>query len=176
VTALLAKASLTFLATVCLHVLVWRIRRPVAYAVWVPALLAIFVLGGGAVAAVLVRALPMPGDTFIGSPSTQWAAIMMLQASVGVVYTFGYTLLLVGSPSLELLCRLKRSARGLLRSEIDLPLGNNAMIGPRVENLVQSGYIEGNQQLLRLTSKGRRLTGCVLVYRRTIGLPDGGGG
>ena len=174
--SIVIKAALTFAATVCLHVVVWRIRRPIDYATWVPSLLSIFLIGGAVAAALFVTVWKMPGDAYIGSPIVKWCAIMLLQSSIGVVYTIYYTLLLVGSPSLELLKRLARSPNGLRIDEIDLPLTNDALLGPRIANLFESGLIAIESGRLRLAPKGRRLTGCALIYRRTIGLPDGGGG
>jgi len=174
--SIVIKAALTFAATVCLHVVVWRIRRPIDYAAWVPSLLAIFLIGGGAAAAVLAITLKLPGDELVGAPIVQWCAVMLLQGSIGLGYTVYYTLLLLGSPSLELLKQLARSPEGRRLDEIDLPLTSDALLGPRIANLLESGLIAIESGRLRLAPKGRRLTSCALIYRRTIGLPDGGGG
>src|ERR1700730_11675571 len=98
--AILLKSLLTFLCTVFLHIAVWRVHRPLSYRVWVPALIGIFVVGGGLIAAMLVVTLKLPDDAVVNEPFVEWCAVALLQAAVGVVYTFGYTLLLVGSPSL----------------------------------------------------------------------------
>ena len=99
--AVLLKWMMTFAAAVVLHILVWRAKRPQGYGTWVPLLQGIFVAGGLGVAALLVRYVHIAGEESVGGPVAQWLAIALLQTGVGVVYTFGYTLLLAGSPSLR---------------------------------------------------------------------------
>jgi hypothetical protein len=174
--AILLKWLLTFLCTVCLHIVVWRIHRPLHYRVWVPALLGIFVVGGGLAAAVLVAALTLPGDAVVGGPVVEWCAIALLQTAVGIVYTFGYTLLLVGSPSLLILERLATAPAGLRVDDVGLPMTADDLVGLRVDDLTRSGMITLDARARQLTAKGRRLTAWVLFYRHLVGLPDGEGG
>ena len=167
--------AVTFLCTVVLHVTVWRLQRPLDYRNWVPALLGIFVLGGGAIAAVLVRQAGAAGWPDIGGMAA-WSAIMLLQVAMAAVYTIGYTLLLASSPSLVILERLALAPRGLRADEVGLPMTGDGIIGGRVDNLAQSGLVRNDEGQLRLTPKGRRLVAPVLLFRHVIGLPDGGGG
>ena len=173
--AILLKWLLTFLCTVGLHILVWRIHRPLHYLVWVPSLLGIFVLGGGVIAAVMVRAIDVPGGAAAG-PLVEWCAIVLLQTAIGIVYTFGYTLLLVGSPSLLILERLATAPLGLRVDDIGLPMTADDLVGLRVADLTRSGLITLDASARRLTAKGRRLTAWILLYRHLVGLPDGEGG
>ena len=174
--AILLKSLLTFLCTVCLHIAVWRVHRPLHYRVWVPALIGIFVVGGGLIAAVLVVTLKLPGDAVVGDPVVEWCAIALLQGAVGVVYTFGYTLLLVGSPSLVILERLAPAPTGLRIDDVGLPMSADDLVGLRVDDLIRSGLITLDSRARQLTAKGRRLTAWVLLYRHLVGLPDGEGG
>lgn len=174
--AVLLKWMMTFAATVLLHVVVWRICRPQSYGAWIPLLQSIFVAGGLVIAMLLVRFVHIAGEGSVGGPMTQWLAIAVLQTVVGIVYTFGYTLLLAGSPSLAILWRLSRSPDGLRVEEIGMPLTAEALIDLRIRNLTQSRMIESRDDVLLLAPKGRRLTGIVIFYRRLIGLPEGGGG
>lgn len=172
---ILLKFGVTFLCTVCLHIIIWRTHRPIDYRAWVAVLLGIFVGVGGLIAAMLESRIP-PSAPSIGGPLVEWWAVFILQASVGVVYTFGYTLLLVGSPSLIILQRLSTAPSGLRIEDIGLPMTGDALVGFRVSNLMDSGYITGAPDPLRLTSKGQRIADAVSMYRHLIGLRDGEGG
>jgi len=171
----LLKFAATFLGTVVLHVIVWRIHRPLDYRAWIGSLLTIFVIGGGAIAAAIVTRMPS-SDPRIGGPLVEWCAVFLLQGSIGVVYTFGYTLLLVGSPSLIILQRLSVAPNGLLVEEIGLPMTSDALVGFRVNNLIHEGYLAGPPGPLTLTPKGARIARSVNAYRHLLGLRDGEGG
>jgi hypothetical protein len=170
------KWLLTFLCTVSLHIAVWRVHRPISYRVWFPALLGIFVVGGGLIAAVLVATLRLTSAPAAVGPLVEWCAIALLQASVGIVYAIGYTLLLVGSPSLVILERLATAPAGLRIEDIGLPMIADDMVGLRIDDLLRSGFITTEPHGRQLTPKGRRLTAWILFYRHLIGLRDGEGG
>ena len=172
----LIKAALTFLVTVGVHIIVWRIHRPVSYRGWLPALLGLFVVGGALVAAALVQGPRLTGGGTIGEPLVEWCAIALLHGAVGLVYTIGYTLLLVGSPSLVILERLSAAPGGLRIDDVGLPMTADDLVGMRMEDLTRSGLVTADPRARHLTPKGRRLTWWVLLYRHMIGLPDGEGG
>ena len=173
---IMLKFALTFLCAATIHIVTWHIHRPTEYRAWVPALLAIFVGLGAVIAALLVYYAPLPPDPRLGGPLLEWCAIALLQTSVGLVYTFGYTLMLVGSPSLLILQRLSAAPGGLRIDEIGLPMTGAALVGMRIDNLMASGWVTGAPGPLLLTLKGRRLTRAVVLYRHVIGLRDGEGG
>jgi len=153
-----------FIVSLALHVIVWRIRRPVSYRAWLPALAVIF----GPVAAAfawLMVATPL-----------QLAAVLLLHGSLAAVYVIGYTLLSAFSPSLELLKLLDRSPAGVPVASLRLPFLAGALTGDRIDNLTAAGLVQRDGVRLALGPRGERLTRLVLWYRHAIGLRDGGGG
>lgn len=157
-----------FLLSILVHAVLWRVlwhvRPPDSYRVWLPALAVIF----GPFAVVVAWMLDLrPLDT---------AAILLLQGTLGAVYVIGYTLVSAFSPSVELLKLVDRTPEGLPTSALHLPFLAGALTTDRIDNLTAAGLVQQGHGLLTLGPRGRQLAQLVLLYRRAIGLPDGGGG
>ena len=153
-----------FTLSLALHVIVWRVRRPVSYRAWLPSLAVVF----GPVAAAIAW--------FTVATRLELAAVLLLHGSLAAVYMIGYTLLTAFSPSLELLKLLDRAPAGVPTSSLRLPFLAGALTGDRVDNLTAAGLVRQEGTRLSLGPRGVRLTGLVLWYRHVIGLRDGGGG
>ena len=162
----LIEAAALFAACLALHVVIWRVKRPETYRVWLPLLVAIFLLAGPVVEWRVTRTIAIEDRL----------AVLLLHGAASSVYIIGYTLLSSFSPSIEILRLLERSPSGLRRDEIQLPYLDTALGGNRVEALAHDGMIHADGDRVRLGSGGRLLATLVLLYRHTIGLPDGAGG
>lgn len=162
--ALLVAGLALFAGSLAIHVLVWRVRRPESYAVWVPLLFIIFGPVATAVAWVMV-----PGPENL-------AAVLLLHYALAAVYTIGYTLISAFSPSVELLKLIDRSGGSLPLSALNLPFLAGELTGDRVKNLEQARLVAIEAGRLTLADKGRRIAAPVLLYRRLVGLREGGGG
>lgn len=161
---LLVAGLALFAGSLAIHVLVWRVRRPVSYAAWVPLLAIIF---GPIATAVAWFLVPRPAEL---------AAVLLLHYALAAVYTIGYTLISAFSPSVELLKLIDRSGGRLPLSELNLPFLAGELTGDRVKNLEQARLVVVEGERLRLADKGRRIAAPVLFYRHLVGLRDGGGG
>ncbi|HVZ23093.1 MAG TPA: hypothetical protein VG871_18600 [Vicinamibacterales bacterium] len=160
------EAAALFAACLAVHVVIWRVRRPGTYRVWLPLLAGIFLVAGPAAEWTLTRTAATP----------DLLAVLLMHGALSSVYIIGYTLISAFSPSIEILKLLERSPAGLRREEIQLPYLQTALGGNRVVNLVNDGLIEAAGSRVSLGAGGRVLAGLVLFYRHTIGLPDGAGG
>ncbi len=165
-TEVLVEAGALFTCCLALHVVIWRVRRPETYRVWLPLLVTIFLVAGPAAEWTLTRL----------TTRAELLAVLLLHGAVSCVYIIGYTLLSSFSPSIEILRLLERTPSGLRREEICLPYLDTALGGNRVVTLVQDGMIHAHGDRVRLGSGGRLLATLVLFYRHAIGLPDGAGG
>ena len=163
--AVLVEAAALFAGCLVLHVIIWRVRRPESYRVWLPLLVAIFLVAGPILEWKLTR-----GTT------SELLAVLLLHASLSCVYIIGYTLISSFSPSIEILKLLDSAPSGLRREDIKLPYLDAALGGNRVVTLVHDGMIQADGDRVSLGSSGRLLATLVLFYRHTIGLPDGVGG
>jgi hypothetical protein len=162
----LIESAALFAGCLVLHVIIWRIRRPESYRVWLPMLTVIFLVAGPAIAWKFTRT----------SSTEEFVAVLLLHGAVSCVYIIGYTLLSSFSPSIEILKLLDRSPSGLRREEIRLPYLDVALGGNRVVTLVHDGMIQADGDRVRLGSGGQLIATLVLFYRHTIGMPDGAGG
>ena len=153
-----------FLFSLALHVIVWRVRRPESYRLWLPALAVIFGLVPAAIA------------WFVAPTPLDLAALLLLHGSLAAVYLIGYTLVSAFSPSVELLKLLDRAAEGVPISELQLPFVAGGLTIDRIDNLTAAGFVQQTGQRLDLGPRGVWLTRLVLMYRHAIGLPDSGGG
>jgi hypothetical protein len=162
----LVEAAALFAGCLVLHMIIWRVRRPESYRVWLPLLVAIFLVAG-----------PLAEWTWTRTGATgELLAVLLLHGALSAVYIIGYTLVSSFSPSIEILRLLERSPSGLRREEIRLPYLDTALGGNRVETLVRDGMIQAHGDRVTLGPGGRLLATLVLFYRHAIGLPDGVGG
>jgi hypothetical protein len=161
---LIVRGFALFLLSLATHVIVWRIRRPDSYRMWVPALVVIF----GPVAAGIA--------SFIVSDPVQLAAVLLLHGSLAAVYIIGYTLVTAFSPSVELLKLLDNSPEGVAAAALRLPGLAGALTGDRIDNLAGARLIRHVGGEVQLGDRGMQLTRLVLWYRHAIGLRDGEGG
>jgi hypothetical protein len=153
-----------FACSLAIHVIVWRVRQPESYRVWLPILVVIFGPFAAGVAWLLV---PTGLDA---------AAVLLLHATLSAVYIIGYTLVSAFSPSVELLKLLDRTPEGIPTSSLRLPFLAGALTGDRIDNLTDAGLVRRAGTHLELGPRGARLAKLVLLYRHAIGLPDGEGG
>jgi hypothetical protein len=153
-----------FAGGLVLHVLAWRLWRPTSYRVWVPLLAVIF---GPIATAVAWFVVPGP---------VELAAALLLHYSLSAAYVIGYTLISAFSPSVEMLKLIDRSGGSLPVAALNLPFLAGALTDERIRNLEQAGLVTIDRGDLVLGDKGRRMTSIMLLYRRAIGLRDGGGG
>jgi hypothetical protein len=162
----LIETAALFAGCLVLQVVIWRVRRPVTYRVWLPLLVAIFLAAG-----------PMAEWRLTRTDATSGLlAVLLLHGAMSSVYIIGYTLLASFSPSIEILKLLERAPSGLRREDIRLPYLDTALGGNRVVTLVNDGMIHAEGDRVSLGSSGRMLANLALVYRHAIGMPDGAGG
>jgi hypothetical protein len=161
---ILGAGLAVFVGGLALHVLIWRVKRPVSYRAWLPLLAIVF---GPMATAAAWYAVPAPGEL---------AAVLLLHYALSAAYVIGYTLISAFSPSVEMLKLIDRAGGSLPVSALDLPFLAGALTDERIRNLEQAGLVTIDRGDLVLGRKGRRLTSLVLLYRRAIGLSDGGGG
>jgi hypothetical protein len=162
----IVEAAMLFVSALALHVVIWRVKRPETYRVWLPLLVVIFLVAAPLIGWKLTRTATVP----------EFLAVLLLHGAVSCVYIIGYTLISSFSPSIEILRLLERHGSGLRREEIKLGYLDQALGGNRVVTLVNDGMIHADGDRVRLGSSGRLIATLVLFYRHLIGMPDGAGG
>ena len=162
--AALVGGLTTFCVSLAAHVIVWRVRRPESYRLWLPILGVVF---GPVALAVAWLVAPTPMHA---------TAVLLLQGTLAAVYIIGYTLVSAFSPSVELLKLLDRNPAGIPASALHVPSLAGALTVDRIDNLKAAGLVCEDAGRLKLGHRGTLMTNMVLLYRHAIGLRDGGGG
>ncbi len=172
---ILAQAVLVLTACVGLHVGWWRLNTPVTFHQWLPRLALVFFAAGPAMAWWLAAGTHAAGAAAGHGTALHLAAVLLLVLPFAAVYVIGYTLISAFSPSIEIL-KLLRTSPGLRREQIDLPYLRTAVGGDRVANLLSEGLLRAEGDRVVLGPRGVSMVKLALLYRHTIGLPDGSGG
>jgi hypothetical protein len=152
-----------------IHVVIWRIRRPLNSAL---ALLLIFalnlcfglvILGLWTPASLSVRAWP------------DFGGIAIVYFAFMTAYITTYPAIEVDSPTLRLVNALAQAgSRGISHSEVHSLIGGDLAIKPRIRDLLSEYLVVINGDRLILSAKGRLIARTFYAYRRVTGRELGG--
>lgn len=166
----------TFAACWLLHLIQWRIRRPAAYPIWLPAIfLGVPVLLHAA--AWSVPGIAAAAQSAAGSVCNWWGA-MLIHFLLTCCYVCGYAGLIEYSPSAEVLMVVRRRMpEGLPVGELRVDsLSEYALTGKRIDETVHARMAREQDGRLALTGPGRLVFAGCRVYRVLFGVsPDGDG-
>lgn len=152
---------ITYLTLHAVHVAVWRWKgtrhhlRDLMIVFMVPVLLFL----GGALAWLSFAEILAPGLTYFALTAQYIAIYPAFQAS---------------SPTIELLERVRRSG-GMDRNVLIVELGGKDLVQARVRDLEIGGLVRRRGDEVELTALGSALARFFIGYRRSLGLPLGGG-
>jgi hypothetical protein len=150
-----------------LHVLVWRLWRPVNDVRW---LLAIFLI------------MPAAGLLIMPIMSLQWfqqgeaLLVAVFHYCLALAYIASYPAAQANSPSLDIMLKVYRTTRHEI-SEHELVefWGRRSFIDGRIDDLVTGGLIVKHGNVYRLSWSGRLLLSIYRTYRRFLGISFGEG-
>ena len=157
----------TFVYCWLLHFVFWRIHRPEAYPIWLPA-----IFFGGPLVTMLWFAL-ISSDLPRVDVSTVVAA-GMLHLVISSCYICSYAGIVEYSPSAEIL----RVVQSHMPDGIELEslkvtsLSEEALTGKRIRHLHVAGMTEDSYGILRLSTRGRLVVALCHTYRRVFGLTE----
>lgn len=163
---LLAGVMLS-LGCFALHVLVWRLCKPVKD---VRGLIAIFLVAPAA--GLLVLDLISP--RWFHHEEALLAAV--LHYCLALAYIASYPAAQANSPSLDIMLKVSRCPRHeISEREIVEFWGRRSFITGRIDDLLTGGLIAKQGSVYRLSSSGRSLLLVYRAYRRFLGIPFGEG-
>ncbi|MHB8834639.1 MAG: hypothetical protein ACYC9Y_02890 [Candidatus Methylomirabilia bacterium] len=157
-------------AAFVLHLVVWRIRIPSNAVIW---LLVIF-LGTGA--AGLGGALALRGQL----PGLAWDAsevlsVVLAHVAFSLAYIVTYSGLEQDGPSVTLAKFTDMAgARGRSREEFFRVITDDLIVASRLRALLDSGWVAREAGRYRLTPRGMFWHSVFYLWRRLLGLPEGG--
>lgn len=169
-----------FVAAWIVHAVVWRVRRPLAYPIWLPAIF-ISTPIGICLASLLVTAWnpQLAASAYIADfiITAPWITVagLMLYFAIAACYTCGYAGIVEYSPSAEILQAVeKHMPHGIEMNELEVPsLTEQALTGKRIYHLMASRMIEQAGSRLFLTQNGKRVVGFWNLYRAVFGIKQG---
>lgn len=162
-----------FLASICLHVIVWRLLRPKSY---LKALSAVFFIVPASVFVIYVILFPGALPALSSFDTADLAALFLLYLLLAAAYILSYPSIQARSPSLLMLLVIEESMpRGRKFGELERLFSSRGLVGDRLDDLLQGGFIKVSGQGCSITFRGRLLLGPFALLRRLLGLPAGEG-
>lgn len=168
----LALAVCGFIGGGLAHIIIWRVRRPEAYPIW---LLAIF--GAAFIAtsagASWVFGLHLLGRDFLGLFSG-FIAFSLLTVN----YISCYAGIIEYSPSAEILFEVgHHMPAGVALDSVNITtLSDRILTVKRIDHLLRAGMVSQDAGLLTLTPRGRRVVQLTVIYRGLLFQPPYGEG
>ncbi len=160
-------------ATFGAHLAWWRVRIPRRQT------RALLLLSFGCLAAGLVflKAVGPSSSCSVWFPSSPAALfqIALFHVAMTLAYITTYSALEVDSPSLVIVLRVAQAgAQGVSREELLAELDDDALVRPRLRDLIRDGMAVLDETRYTITPKGRRFAAVFILYRRVLGLGKGG--
>jgi len=154
-----------------IHLVVWRLFPARRHGL---GLVIILVLLPFLAYALVFTAAGVLHSALSGLMPVEWGLAYLLHLSLSGPYLFVYTALVGFSPSMGILEKVDASMpRGLERHDLAPKWFTDANLsGARLENMLASGLVLESQNCLQLSSRGRVIARCFLVFRRFLGLED----
>lgn len=172
--ASLVSALGAFSLWLIVHLVVWRLRKPVGQ----------YVALGGLCLAVLVFALTglsalQPANRDLGAflPSTALGVFnfTMLYAALALAYLVTYSAVQADSPTMTILLRVGEAGpTGLSLDEILAQLNDDVLVVPRLEDLVVGKLVRRDGGRYVIGPRGALLARTYICYRALLGMEKGG--
>jgi hypothetical protein len=154
-----------------LHFLIWRIKRPEAYPIWLPLILFL-----GFAVATAVYLTNFGGATFSENVEVL-ASALLLQTVLTAGYLMGYAGIIEYSPSAEVLYAVASYPGGVREQDLDVSsLTDEFLVGKRLDHLVSAGLVRQSKERFSIEPIGRFIVKFTIVYRRMLFEPPFGKG
>jgi hypothetical protein len=146
-----------------LHLIIWRIRRPEAYPIWVP-----LIMFAGFVVAATVYLDHFGSATFSGNVEVLGSALL-LHAVLTVGYLMGYAGIIEYSPSAEVLYAVASYPDGVSEKDLNVTsVTDEFLVGKRLSHLVSAGMVRQNGDRFSIEPSGRFIVNFTIIYRRML--------
>lgn len=166
--AVLSWSLTTVILGFLIHLALWRIRLP---RYQTKTLLLIFVLTLIAVLASInfLNRPPLP----LPSGLAEYCHISLFVIIFALCYIISYSAIEADSPTLVMI-RAIAAKDGLPEEELRKQASDDVLIIPRVMDLVRDGMVVQEENVYRLTSKGKRFISIFIAFRNLLGAGKGG--
>ncbi len=171
---MLLASAILFLVPFAVHVVWWRIRWPQATASIV---IRLFVFGVPICAAILIAAesLDPAWRSLLPEGASHWAESILLALAVAAAYVMSYPPVEVDSPTLVIIRVIAAAGKaGLDKNELYRLLDDEALVVPRILDLLREGLASEAGGRYALTRKGSGLAGFFAGWRKFLRAGKGG--
>ncbi len=168
--AIMLWGTVSFLAALAVHILVWRRGKPPREMAW---LVGIFLFAPAGIY-LAVYSLSVSGEGL--PPAWETVLAFIWHAALSSAYIMTYPPIQAGCPSLKIVLEIHRNRpKGLSLEEINELFPRQTMFSDRFDNLVEDGLVSWKYDTWGITGTGRLVARCFLAYRRLLKLPLGEG-
>jgi hypothetical protein len=157
-----------------IHLVIWKIRIPKAQT---KLLLKIFLLALAMSLFLLWFVSSLDAEFAIYAPRglSSYFHIGLLVISLALVYIATYSAIEADSPSLVMVMNIaKGGLKGLNKEELLESFTNEALISPRIRDLMNAKLIYSNSDKFKISKKGTLFISAFVLYRKLMNLPKGG--
>jgi len=167
--------TLGFFLTLALHILIWRLIKPVRQIVWLIIIFLLLPLLG--YLSVFVGILIAGSNSLI--QATAWLELLFAfiwQLALSLAYIMTYPPIQTGCPTLIIVLAVYRSMPGgLSAGEIRNLFSEHTLFDERKRELKEDGLVQLEDSVWRLTRAGKVISAIFWKYRRLLKLPPGEG-
>ena len=146
-----------------LHFIIWRIKRPEAYPIWVPLIL---FLGFAIATSVYLTHF----RSVVWSENVEvLVSALLLHAVLTVGYMMGYAGIIEYSPSAEVLYAVASHPDGVSEADLDVTsVTDEFLVGKRLSHLVSAGMVRQNNDRFSIEPSGRFIVNFTIFYRHML--------
>jgi len=171
---ILLFGTCSFAVALILHILVWRIIRPLKHLVWLGVIFIILPLFIYILLSYLSHTLTGLSKYFTSPFSIAFSLLWHL--SLSSAYIMSYPLFQADCPSLKIIMAVSASMpEGMTLESINNFFSEDILLYDRLDDLVDDGLILVKNDKCEISLKGRLLSIFFSIYRRSLGLPLGEG-
>lgn len=170
--AIVASAAAMVLLFVT-QAVVWRLRRPGHYTGLT--VLALLVLAASLGTCAWVQASAAGPSLVLPHGWVEYWSFVMLYLTLAVAYMITYSAVQADSPSMSILLMIREAEpHGLTQADLVRRLDDDALIVPRLQDLVIGKLAVRTGDRYVITDSGSRLARIYIGYRRLLKMEKGG--
>lgn len=171
---ILFYASVAFVLSFFIHLVIWKIHLPKTNHTVL--LLGIFFLVLAVIIAVAIAIKDLlPSSIYKLESLFDYLDLLTLYTSLTLAYIVTYSAIEVDSPSLVIVLHIAKSGpKGLDRLALSSIMNNDNLVLPRIKDLVDDKMAYLDNGIYRLTPKGIFWANIFIFFRRVLNVPMGG--
>lgn len=163
----------SFILALVMHILIWRVIKPVKHLIWLAIIFVILPLIAYAI--VFYLSFLFYKERFIAS-APNVGFIVLWHIALSGTYIMTYPVSQAKCPSFKIMLAVSASMpKGITALDINDIFSKDILLTDRVDDLIDEGFIYIKDNKYNLTFKGNLLASSFIFYRHLLSLPLGEG-